>query len=132
MKAYYILGGFLMLNDYDLRLLGTQVKKFREKKGFSIEKLAEEIDVSTSHIKNIESANSNVSLKVIYRLANALGVTLNDLFYYSLTFEEKRATRLLRYIDRFEKYSDEEFGTITDSVIDLLDKLEGTGTSFFK
>lgn len=63
--------------DYQL---GRKVQKLRKTKGFTQEKLAEKIGVSTTWIGYIEAGYRRPNLKMIYKIANALGVKVKDIF----------------------------------------------------
>ena len=60
--------------------LGRRVQRIRKEKGGTQEKLAEKIDVSTTWIGYIETGYRRPNLKMIYKLANALGVKVKDIF----------------------------------------------------
>ncbi len=60
--------------------LGRRVQRIRKEKGWTQEKLAEKIDVSTTWIGYIETGYRRPNLKMIYKLANALGVKVKDIF----------------------------------------------------
>jgi len=66
--------------DNPLRLLGRRIKEERKKKGMTQEKLAELSGISNNFISYIESGNKNASLKTIKKIADALEITLSDLF----------------------------------------------------
>lgn len=62
---------------------GKRIKVLRIQKGYSQEDLASKADLSIPYLSNIENARSKASLPTFLKLANALDVTLNDLFYNS-------------------------------------------------
>ena len=59
--------------------LGRNVRRLREAKGWSQERLAERADMDRSYITGIEVGARNPSLKALERLAAALSVQLGDL-----------------------------------------------------
>ena len=59
--------------------LGNNLRKARVIKGYTQEKLAEKADLSLSHISNIETANTRVSLPTLVDLANILDITIDEL-----------------------------------------------------
>ena len=69
------------INDEYLVFSGN-VKKYRLMKGITQEKLAEITDLSLSYIKQIESKREfkNVTFTTLEKLANALNVSIKDLF----------------------------------------------------
>ena len=68
----------------DYKSLGSRVKDARTSKGYTQERLAECIDLSTTHISNIENGNAIPSLKTFVDIANALSVSADPLLCDSL------------------------------------------------
>lgn len=60
--------------------LGRKIQKIRQEKGLTHEKLAEKVGVSTTWIGYIETGFRRPNLKMIYKIARALGVTVKDIF----------------------------------------------------
>lgn len=65
--------------ELDYKAIGKRVKIARIKADLNQEMLAEIIKVSPTHVSNIETGTTRVSLQAIVRLANALGVSVDDL-----------------------------------------------------
>ncbi len=59
--------------------LGRSVRKHRETKGISQEKLSELADLDRTYISDIERGNRNPGIKNVARLAKALGITTAEL-----------------------------------------------------
>ena len=60
--------------------LSKNLKKLREKKGFSQDRLAKIADVGNNTVIKIEHGdNKNPTLETLKKLADALGVSLDDL-----------------------------------------------------
>ena len=68
--------GFLMELDY--RAIGKRIKIARIKADLTQEALAEKASLSTTHMSNIETGNSKLSLPTIVSLANALSVSVDE------------------------------------------------------
>jgi transcriptional regulator with XRE-family HTH domain len=66
--------------DERCRILGLSIKRHREQKKISQEKLAELADIHTSYIGQIERGLRFPSLKVLFKISDALNVRLADLF----------------------------------------------------
>ena len=64
--------------------LGKRISYFRARKGFSQETLGERIGVNNKHISNIEIGKSRPSLESLVEIANALGISADDLLVDSL------------------------------------------------
>jgi transcriptional regulator with XRE-family HTH domain len=59
----------------DYKLLGERIRKYRLKKGYSQEKLAEIVNISTTFVSRIERGNAKTSLEVLARISMALETT---------------------------------------------------------
>lgn len=62
-----------------LLFFGTNVRKFRVKKGLSQEQLAHLSDLHRTYIGMIERAEKNITLINIEKIANALEVDIKEL-----------------------------------------------------
>ncbi|MDD5109421.1 MAG: helix-turn-helix transcriptional regulator [Candidatus Omnitrophica bacterium] len=61
-------------------MIGEQIKKFRKKKGWSQQKLAEESGLSFNTITRIEQGiGDSPTLNTLVKLADVLGVGLDEL-----------------------------------------------------
>ena len=65
--------------ELDYKAIGKRIKIARIKANLKQENLAELIDVSPTHLSNIETGTTRVSLQTIVRIANALSVSTDDL-----------------------------------------------------
>lgn len=59
---------------HPLTAFGTCLRKLREERGLSQEKLAEMADLHRNYVGELERGKSNVSLLTIVRLAHSLNV----------------------------------------------------------
>ena len=62
-----------------LKLLGKNIKYYRELKNISQEKLAEMVDLSREYIVRVESGHKRISLKKLFAIADALETDCSDL-----------------------------------------------------
>ena len=62
------------------RVLGLNIAYYRKLAGLSQERLAELCDISRTHMSRIETAECAVSLDVVFRISDALGVETGKLF----------------------------------------------------
>ncbi len=76
----------------DYVALGREIKKSREKKQITQEKLAEKVGLSSTHISNIETAHTKVSLSALVLIANELGESVDDLLANSLHLSKDSAS----------------------------------------
>ena len=65
--------------ELDYKAIGKRIKIARIKADFTQERLAEAVEISPTHMSNIETGTTRVSLSAIVSLANALSVTVDDL-----------------------------------------------------
>lgn len=63
-----------------MKNVGVRIKALRMEKGFTLPKLAEEAELSKGLLSKLEnSSDSNPSLSTLYKIANALNVTVADM-----------------------------------------------------
>lgn len=60
--------------------LGQRIKNLRNEKGISQEKFALSIDMDRTYYASVESGKRNISINNIQKIANGLGITLEQLF----------------------------------------------------
>lgn len=60
--------------------LGQRIKYLRNEKGISQEKFALSIDMDRTYYASVESGKRNISITNIHKIANGLGITLEELF----------------------------------------------------
>ena len=65
--------------ELDYRAIGKRVKIARIKANLTQEALAEKASLSTTHMSNIETGSSKLSLPMLVALANALSVSVDAL-----------------------------------------------------
>jgi transcriptional regulator with XRE-family HTH domain len=60
-------------------MIGERIRQYREKKGLSQEDLADIINATERHLRNIEAGRKGPSVSLLISLANALDVSSDDL-----------------------------------------------------
>jgi len=69
------------MNERELReLLSVNIKRFRNRRGWSQAKLAEKLGISTNFLSDIETTKGWVSALTLSKLAEALNVEVYELF----------------------------------------------------
>ena len=63
----------------DYKSIGRRIKAARISLDMTQERLAEKVNLSPSHLSNIETGTTKVSLSTIVKLANALHVSVDSL-----------------------------------------------------
>ncbi len=72
--------------NIDYKSIGKRIKAARKKQKLTQEKLSEMADISIPYLSNIENANTCVGLNVLLSIANALGVSMDELCCDNLNF----------------------------------------------
>ncbi|MEQ1661487.1 MAG: helix-turn-helix transcriptional regulator [Thiobacillus sp.] len=62
------------------QILGAHVRRFRETKGWSQDKLSEVSGLHRTYISGIERGVRNPTIEIVYKIAVALNVTAGRLF----------------------------------------------------
>lgn len=65
--------------ELDYKAIGKRIKIARIKADLKQDQLSEMVDVSPTHLSNIETGTTRVSLQTVIRIANALSVSADDL-----------------------------------------------------
>lgn len=65
--------------DIDYRSIGKRIKIARIKNDITQEKLAENIGISPSHLSNIETGTTRLSLQTMINLSNSLDISIDTL-----------------------------------------------------
>lgn len=65
-------------------LLGKNIRKYRKEKKYTLEQLAEKLDVSTTFIGQIERAKGIPSLDTFVKIANILEISTDSLLFGDL------------------------------------------------
>lgn len=59
---------------------GNRVRELRHERNLSQEKFALKIDMDRTYFASIESGKRNLSINNIYKIANGLGISMEELF----------------------------------------------------
>ncbi len=63
------------------RLVGTNVRKHRVQQGFTQERLADRVSLSSDYLSRLELGKENPTVDVLHRISSALGVSITTLFH---------------------------------------------------
>lgn len=86
-------------------LIGQRIKQAREREKLSQMDMAELIDASITHISLVENGRKKVSLEMIARISDALGVTIDELIGGSKnTADSEYLTQIGMYLDDCTDY----------------------------
>lgn len=67
--------------DFDYSILGQKIKKQRRKKGYTQDKLAEELGISTKYISRIESGASGLKISTLVKICKILDIEADKLLF---------------------------------------------------
>jgi transcriptional regulator with XRE-family HTH domain len=82
-------------------ILSQNIKRFRQRKGWSQAKLAEKMDISTNYLSDIETKRGWVSPFSLIKLANALEIEVFELFKPHETTSSDVQNTIIKYLDDF-------------------------------
>ncbi len=113
--------------ELDYGAIGVRVRRYRKERGLTQQTLAELSDQEPSNISHIERGATKLSLPTLVSIANALGVTANDLLCDSLPqardpFEREAAALLDDCSHRELKIITATMRTLKDSLRQGADK----------
>ncbi len=108
-------------------LLGKHIREQRKNKKYTLEQLAEKLDVSTTFIGQIERAKGIPSLETLVKIANTLEVSIDSLLFGDLntksghnhfvnrvdeltkTFTSKEKDLLIKNIELYKDFKDNSY-----------------------
>ena len=69
-----------MITELDIyQLVGQRIKTLREQKKMTQRDLGDLVDMEQNHVSRLESGRTNLTIKNIFRISQALGVKMKDL-----------------------------------------------------
>lgn len=83
-------------NNYEYearRILANNIVFFRLKNNWSQEDFAEHLETTTTYISNMENARRNTRIDYIGKIADTLGVSLEQLFVQRTKIDNHRVPR---------------------------------------
>ena len=92
--------------EVDYKAIGRRIKIARIRKDVSQEYVAEKVEMSPSHMSNIETGNTKLSLPAIIAIANTVGTSVDELLHDNVLHSHhvfvKEARELLEDCDDYE------------------------------
>lgn len=112
-------GGKILELDY--KALGKRIKIARINADMTQDRLSTLLDLSPSHMSNIETGSTRISLTALVNIANALTVTVDDLLYDSIVHARPQLERdIQQIVDSCDDYELRVVKEVTQSVVDAL------------
>ena len=72
-----------LIKEEVVMLIGSKVREIREEKGLTIAELAFEVGIESKQLIRIELGQINTSLFQIFRITQALGIQMYEVFIFS-------------------------------------------------
>lgn len=99
-------------------VLHTRIRKSREEKGYTREKFAEKLDVSVSYLAELERGRTGISVKMLVKVCNVLGLSADYVLFGEERTEDKKRLDSINRIDA-------EYIPLLDKVVNELLSLSG-------
>lgn len=80
----------------------TRIRKAREDMGYTREQFAEKLDVSVSYMAELERGRTGISVKMLVKVCNVLGLSADYVLFGKERTEDELRLDAIRRID--EKY----------------------------
>lgn len=82
-------------NKYDFLAIGQAIKVARESRGWTRERLAQEVDLAPRYIMSIENKGQHPSFQVFYKLVTLFNISVDQFFYPNQETEKSTQRRQL-------------------------------------
>ena len=80
----------------------TRIRKAREEMGYTREKFAEKLDVSVSYLAELERGRTGISVKMLIKVCNVLGLSADYVLFGNERTEDEMRLDAIHHIN--EKY----------------------------
>ena len=84
----------------DYKLIGSRIKKFREQKGLTQERVAESVGITSVYLSKIENGKVHPTLDTLSVICDVLSCDLGALLLYTASesdqYENERVVKLFR------------------------------------
>lgn len=92
------------------KLLGQKIRKLRKEKQFSQEHFSELLDLNPRQIVRIENGESFPTAENLTRIADVLGVRVEELFFNEFLYDEDYLRK--RILEKMDSYDIEKLRTL--------------------
>ncbi|MEA5058986.1 MAG: helix-turn-helix transcriptional regulator [Candidatus Pelethousia sp.] len=92
-----IQGDMLMYNKgkYDFKAIGQAIKEARESRGWTRERLAQEVNLAPRYIMSLENKGQHPSFQVFYELVTLFDISVDQFFFPNNEAEKDTQRRQL-------------------------------------
>ena len=100
----------------------AQIRHFRHQKGFSQEELALRANLNPAYLGQVERGEKCPTIDTLYKTANALGISLSELFQFEPSPDQTEAAleRMKVLISRVPTEKNEQFLNVIENIIGLI------------
>lgn len=100
----------------------AQIRHFRHQKGFSQEELALRANLNPAYLGQVERGEKCPTVDTLYKTANALGISLSELFRFESSPDQSEATmdRIKLLLSRVPAEKNEQFLKAVEDIIALM------------
>lgn len=112
-----------MEKELDYVALGMRIRKARKERHVTQEQLGEICELSTAHIGHIERGTRIPSLDTLFRISQALDVSMDYLVFDSIAPDEQLFTSLNSMLQTKDKRKVKVFLTTVRAIADKIDEL---------
>ena len=107
----------------DYKAVGKRIKTVRRNKGLSQKALATVMDISATNLSHIERGATKASLPTLVKIANSLGVSMDELMCDSLTSSKHISQGEIA--DIVDKCSPKEARIVATTVKAMFEEMHG-------
>ena len=112
-----------MEKELDYVALGMRIRKARKERHVTQEQLGEICELSTAHIGHIERGTRIPSLDTLFRITQALNVSMDYLVFDSIAPDEQLFTSLNSMLQTKDKRKVKVFLITVRAIADKIDEL---------
>lgn len=110
-----------MEKEIDYEALGMRIRNIRKERNVTQEKLGEICELSTAHIGHIERGTRIPSLDTLFRISQALGVSIDYMVFDSVASDNNLLVFLNSILQNKDKRKIKTFMTAVKALADRID-----------
>ncbi|RUL47224.1 helix-turn-helix domain-containing protein [Lysinibacillus antri] len=95
-----------------VQVVGERIRNFRKERGLSQEELAHQASLHNTYIGQLERGEKNATIESLYKITNALGITLEELFHNTQTGPKANSLEITQIISLLENKSKKDQHTL--------------------
>lgn len=106
--------------DDIVKVIGERIRYFRKKSGISQEELAHQASLHNTYVGQLERGEKNASIESLYKVTQALGITLEELFRNTqsgLKTNSLEITEILSVLEGTSKTDQQTFLQLIETLI---------------